>query len=163
MICESSGSSGISVFPKLAIKKKVIHKSLIVCDSLDNRANPRHKKSLKTLYKSSDPQSTIVQSKDLPNFPFYMSKLLARTPSPLKSTHCTFNKAKQSLFMPFKFSSPAEVALENSKKTNMLVTKVLCSTLKIEKINKRVESPIDKVKFNQFNIRLTKLIKRLNN
>jgi hypothetical protein len=150
-------------FPMLGKKAKIIHHSLLFTENPELRFNPRLKKSTHKLKNVESPEENLVQSKDLPSIPVYMSKLLARTPSPLKSTRCAFNKTKKNMFMPFKFSSPAEVALENTRKTNILMTKVLCSTLKIEKINQRSESPVDKVKLTQFNLRLSKLITRLDN
>ena len=150
---------------------KSIHQSLLIGEKYKEFYRPRVKRILKKTEKKIRGESKNVEDvlfpKDVPSLPVYMPKLLNRTPSPIKSTRSTFSKNKMNLLMPQLNSSPAELMLEKQKKINLLMTKVLNGSLKIEKIQSspcpKPDPQLDKLKLTQYTIKLSKLIKRFNN
>lgn len=169
----SNYHNGIS--PNTLLEKpyrtKSIHESLLIGGKTKEFYIPRVKRNFRKPDKKIRTEPKFIEDvllpKEVPILPAYMPKLLNRTPSPIKSTRSTFSKNKTNLFMPQLNSSPAELMLEKQKKINLLMTKVLNGSLKIEKIHSspwpKPDHKVDKVKLTQYNIKLSKLIKRLNN
>lgn len=150
--------------------RKSIHLSLVIGEKGKEIYRTRVQKIFnKTVKKKDCPKfiEDVLKPKEVPIIPAYMPKLLAKTPSPLKSARTNFTKNKINLFMPQFNSSPAELVLEKRKKNNLLMTKVLNNSIKIEKIQSlplsKPENHQDKLKLTQYKIKLTKLIKRLKN
>lgn len=153
-----------------SFRHKSIHISLVIGEKGKEFYRTRVKKTFnKTVKKKDSPKfiEDVLKPKEVPIIPAYMPKLLARTPSPIKSTRTTFTKNKLNLFMPQFTSSPAELMLERRKKNNILITKVLNNSIKIEKIHSLPPTKPaihqDKSKLTQYKIKLNNLIKRLNN
>lgn len=76
----------------------------------------------------------IVLSSELPSIPFYMPKMLSKTPSPLRGTRSKFAKLRLNLYSPGQNQTPAEVVMLNNTKNNKRITKTLHKSLNIGKI-----------------------------
>ncbi|OMJ68982.1 hypothetical protein SteCoe_33410 [Stentor coeruleus] len=126
--------------PKRSEKKKSLQLSIFLQSTKPSSSfeSPTKSPKLNSLLKYSTFIPTdypdIILSSELPNIPFYMPKMLSKTPSPLRKTRTNFTKLRLNLYSPGQNQTPAEVVMQNNAKINKRVTKTLHKSLNIGKM-----------------------------
>ena len=145
-------------------KKKSIQLSLFLerdkasCIIEKTRSKTSQKNSLYSSSICSNKRQDIVLSSDLPSVPFYMPKMMSRTPSPTRATRTRGKNIRLNLYSPFQL--PINQAIEISGKRFNGKMNAIDKSFDFSNIKQRKDLNLAYTKFrlNDLNLQLPKII-----